>query len=279
MAEFEAAFAEKYNVPLCPGQYGFPGLTNLITALCDDFVIRGRGSKKMICIAQPGKNNAVSIQRNSFNIPSNSMPMRSGPMPSRLSTPRYDAFRMVQPPNSHLNHEHSRYRGQSTSSSSSWMGMPPRRHRPITQHHSQMHRFSQPPPQTSSTFGGLGFGGSSGPGCGGGDFWAELAQFGIYPNPNPSSNLVSGSSARSIFNSTTLGRMSTSPACGSHSPISSPGMDGKTTSMLPTPHSPSPLLHGNKGATHFAFPPTNFWPNNGQDKSGSKQSAVFIPRT
>ena len=27
----------------------------MITALCDDFVIRGRGAKKMICIAQPGK--------------------------------------------------------------------------------------------------------------------------------------------------------------------------------------------------------------------------------
>lgn len=55
MADFEAAFSEKYNVALCPGQYGFPGLTNMITALCDDFVIRGRGAKKMICIAQPGK--------------------------------------------------------------------------------------------------------------------------------------------------------------------------------------------------------------------------------
>ena len=26
MSEFEAAFAEKYMTPLCPGQYGFPGL-------------------------------------------------------------------------------------------------------------------------------------------------------------------------------------------------------------------------------------------------------------
>ena len=50
-------------------------------------------------------------------------------------------------------------------------------------------------------YSGLGFGGSSGPGCGGGDFWAELAQFGIYPTT--SSNLGSGSNnARSIFNST-----------------------------------------------------------------------------
>ena len=47
----------------------------------------------------------------------------------------------------------------------------------------------------------LGFGGSSGPGCGGGDFWAELAQFGIYP-----SNSSSGSAnARSIFSSSISG--------------------------------------------------------------------------
>jgi hypothetical protein len=38
--------------------------------------------------------------------------------------------------------------------------------------------FSQPPPPTH--YGG--FGGSSGPGHGGTDFWNELAQFGIYPN-------------------------------------------------------------------------------------------------
>ena len=56
MSEFEAAFNEKYKIQLCPGQYGFPGLTNLITALSDNFVIRGRGAKKIICIVQPGKN-------------------------------------------------------------------------------------------------------------------------------------------------------------------------------------------------------------------------------
>ena len=90
------------------------------------------------------------------------------------------------------------------------MTMPPRRHRPISQQNSQL-RFNQPPPPPPSTpnsqaYGSsssseLGFGGSSGPGCGGGDFWAELAQFGIYP-----SNSSSGSSnARSIFSSSISG--------------------------------------------------------------------------
>merc|ERR1712223_28465 len=46
MADFEAAFAEKFSTPLCPGQYGFPGLANLISALSDNFVVRGRGPKK-----------------------------------------------------------------------------------------------------------------------------------------------------------------------------------------------------------------------------------------
>ena len=135
---------------------------------------------------------------------------RSTGIPARLSTPRYDAFRMVQP-SSHLSHEHSRaFRGQQ-SANSSWMNMQaPRRSRPMPHQHSQM-RFSQPPPpQTNSlSVGAVGgplgsFGGSSGPGCGGGDFWAELAQFGIYPST--SSNLGSGSSARSFFNSPNLGK-------------------------------------------------------------------------
>ena len=117
---------------------------------------------------------------------------------------------MVQP-SSHLSHEHSRaFRGQQ-SANSSWMNMQaPRRSRPMPHQHSQM-RFSQPPPpQTNSlSVGAVGgplgsFGGSSGPGCGGGDFWAELAQFGIYPST--SSNLGSGSSARSFFNSPNLGK-------------------------------------------------------------------------
>ena len=132
---------------------------------------------------------------------------RSTGIPARLSTPRYDAFRMVQP-SSHLSHEHSRFRGQhQQTANSSWMNMPPRRNRPMPHQHSQM-RFSQPPPpQTlSGAIGGPlgGFGGSSGPGCGGGDFWAELAHFGIYPST--SSNLGSGSSARSFFSSPNVGK-------------------------------------------------------------------------
>ena len=82
----------------------------------------------------------------------------------------------------------------------------PRRSRPIHQQHSQM-RFNPPRQSSTSAYGtnGLGYGGSSGPGCGGGDFWAELAQFGIYPTT--SSNISSGSNnARTIFNSSNLGK-------------------------------------------------------------------------
>ena len=52
MSEFEAAFAEKFMVPLCPGQFGFPGLANLLTAFPDLFAVRGRGPKKMVCIVR-----------------------------------------------------------------------------------------------------------------------------------------------------------------------------------------------------------------------------------
>ena len=138
----------------------------------------------------------------------------------RLSTPRYDAFRMVQPPNVHESFMGREgyaltgpraYRSGGPPNPASWsMTMPPRRHRPISQQNSQL-RFNQPPPPPPSTpnsqaYGSsssseLGFGGSSGPGCGGGDFWAELAQFGIYP-----SNSSSGSAnARSIFSSSISG--------------------------------------------------------------------------
>ena len=32
-SDFEAAFVEKYNVPLLPGQYGYPSLNSLVQAL------------------------------------------------------------------------------------------------------------------------------------------------------------------------------------------------------------------------------------------------------
>merc|ERR1711981_1409675 len=96
----------------------------------------------------------------------------------------------------------------------------------------------------------------------------RIGTIGIYPTT--SSNISSGSNnARTIFNSSNLGRLSTSPGCGS--PILSSGIDGNATSMLPTPHSPSPLLQGNKGTTHFAFPPTNFW----QDKDNNSNGYGF----
>ena len=52
---FQAAFAEKYSTPLCPGQYGFPGLSNLVAAFPDTLAIRGRGTKKLIYYLREGR--------------------------------------------------------------------------------------------------------------------------------------------------------------------------------------------------------------------------------
>ena len=78
----------------------------------------------------------------------------------RLSTPRYDAFRMVQPPNVHESFMGREgyaltgpraYRSGGPPNPASWsMTMPPRRHRPISQQNSQL-RFNQPPPPPPST--------------------------------------------------------------------------------------------------------------------------------
>jgi len=139
------------------------------------------------------------------------------------------------------------------------------RSRPIPQM-----RFTQPPPNYSS---GLGFGGSSGPGCGGGDFWDELAKFGIFPNSN--SALGTSTSARSFnYPTSSNGRQSPTPntAFGSP-PISSPSfLSGNTTSMLPTPHSPSPLLQNRVASTHFAFPPIWSGASQGQQNGNNSQA-------
>ncbi len=132
-------------------------------------------------------------------------------------------------------------------------------------------KFTQPPPlgmsrsvqqQQPSSMGdymsaaGLGFGGSSGPGCGGSDFWNELAQFGIYPSSVKAAS-ETGSSGLSLWNYPSL---SPRRSAFDTSPLSSPSRSGaqnylfgggsasggnNTTSLLPTPHSPSPLLTGN----------------------------------
>jgi len=156
--------------------------------------------------------------------------------------------------------------GYRSVSNNSWMPnnratQAPRSSRPIPQM-----RFTQPPPNFSS---GLGFGGSSGPGCGGGDFWDELAKFGIFPNSN--SALGTSTSARS-FNYPS-GRQSPNTAFGSP-PISSPSfLNGNPTSMLPTPHSPSPLLQNRVSSTHFAFPPIWSGTSQGQQQNGNNTQA------
>ena len=49
-SELEAAFAEKYKTPLCPGKFGYHGINSLIQqGLSKYFTIRGKGNRKMIC--------------------------------------------------------------------------------------------------------------------------------------------------------------------------------------------------------------------------------------
>ena len=88
MSEFEAAFAEKFMVPLCPGQFGFPGLANLLTAFPELFAVRGRGPKKMVCIVRERDARRVSSNpgrgselRNSYG----SRPAHYAPPPKSYS--------------------------------------------------------------------------------------------------------------------------------------------------------------------------------------------------
>lgn len=261
MSEFEAAFAEKYSIPLCPGQYGYPGLSNLIAAFPDTLVIRGRGTKKLICYLREG--------RKSFN--------NGGPPSRPLNNSIYPPEEHHQRPNKNFPGRSDRDRDRSNPNSygyrpvsnNSWMpnsrSMPPRRDsgRPIPQM-----RFTQPPPNFS---GGLGFGGSSGPGCGGGDFWDELAKFGIFPNSN--SALGTSHSATRSFNYSN-GRQSPNGTAFGSPPISSPSFlnNGNATSMLPTPHSPSPLLQNRVASTHFAFPPIWSGASQGQQNGNNSQA-------
>jgi hypothetical protein len=277
MSEFEAAFAEKYSTALCPGQYGYPGLSNLVAAFPDTLAIRGRGTKKLICYMREG--------RKSFSNGTSSRPLNNS-MNSNSSygSDLFGAFRpnpraatYVAPKHLPPQKQYEQRSGMASSngygyrsvSNNSWMpsnrAMQAPRSRPIPQM-----RFTQPPPN----FSGLGFGGSSGPGCGGGDFWDELAKFGIFPNST--SALGTSTSARS-FNYPTQhsnngGRQSPNTAFGSP-PISSPSfLNGNTTSMLPTPHSPSPLLQNRVASTHFAFPPIWSGASQGQQNGTNSQA-------
>jgi hypothetical protein len=255
MSEFEAAFAEKYSIPLCPGQYGFPGLSNLIAAFPDTLAIRGRGTKKLICYLREGRrsfSNGTGLNRplntsfsSNCNFGANPRPVYADPK-NQLPPPK-----QYEPRSGSSVASSSNGYGYRSVGNNSWMPnsrtvLP--RSRPIPQM-----RFTQPPPNFC---GGLGFGGSSGPGCGGGDFWDELAKFGILPNST--SALGTSTSATRSFNYPNSGRVSPntafgSPPTGPTSPASL--MNRNPTSMLPTPHSPSPLLQNRVGSTHFAFPP------------------------
>lgn len=287
MSEFEAAFAEEYSLPLCPGQYGFPGLSNLIAAFPDTLAIRGRGTKKLICYLREG--------RRSFSNGTSSRPLSNSFNNSGTSCSTYTSNFGVNPRPAYAAPKHlppqKQYEQRTSSSSSSmtsssngygyrsvsnnsWMpssrALPPRS-RPIPQM-----RFTQPPPNFSS---GLGFGGSSGPGCGGGDFWDELAKFGIFPNSNASLGAsTSGTSASntrsSAFNYSNSGGGRQSPNTAFGSPPMSPAsfMNGNPTSMLPTPHSPSPLLQNRVASTHFAFPPIWSGSSQGQQNGSNGQA-------
>jgi len=67
-SEFENAFVEKYDTPLCPGQYGHPSLNSLIQALPEYFAIKGRGTRKMIWYLRDG-HSEHNIISNMYNAP------------------------------------------------------------------------------------------------------------------------------------------------------------------------------------------------------------------
>ncbi|TRY81000.1 hypothetical protein TCAL_13813 [Tigriopus californicus] len=74
-SDLEALFAEKYKTALSPGQYGYPNIKNLLeSGLSKHFTIRGRGSRKVICVAKemPEKSQDSSTMSSYFN---------SAPMP------------------------------------------------------------------------------------------------------------------------------------------------------------------------------------------------------
>jgi len=281
MSEFEAAFAEKYSLPLCPGQYGYPGLSNLVAAFPDTLAIRGRGTKKLICYLRDGRKSFSNGNGTSSRPLNNSMNSSTSSYGSDLFGASYNrpnprAATYVAPKHLPPQKQYDQRSGMASSngygyrsvSNNSWMpsnrAMQAPRSRPIPQM-----RFTQPPPNFSS---GLGFGGSSGPGCGGGDFWDELAKFGIFPNST--SALGTSTSARS-FNQypSNNGRQSPNTAFGSP-PISSPSfLNGNPTSMLPTPHSPSPLLQNRVASTHFAFPP--IWSGSSQGQQNGNNSQAY----
>lgn len=273
MSEFEAAFAEKYMTPLCPGQYGYPGLANLMMAFPECLTIRGRGTKKMIVFLRDGRGGGGKTSGGSGG-PSRSYPTMAPSSSMMRSTYgcRGDSSKYYPAPSSSSSRNQQYMTGSSgynRASSTSWMqsGLSRSQSRGHQQRSSssassQM-RFNQPPPNY-----GLGFGGSSGPGCGGGEFWAELAQFGIFPQSTSSNSLGTARSFNQL--SSGGGGVSSSGRSPYGSPVSSPSsfFTGNPTSMLPTPHSPSPLLQSNRVATtHFAFPP--IWPSTHHSGSGS----------
>lgn len=250
VSEFEAAFAEKYATPLCPGQYGFPGLANLIAALPDNFVIRGRGPRKMIWYLSEGRNlSAITATKPCFPAPSGrGLAPSSSATPTRYSTPRHEGFRMMPHPQHH------------SSNSQNWRAGP---------EINGMERRSvaagrgRPIPKAGNNMLGYGGGGALGGGAAQyGDFWTELAQFGIYPTTTAAAAAaaaVKGTAASGGgSNNYWYNHQQARPL--SVSPNNNIGLLGGSpiTSMLPTPHSPSPLFN-NPMSTQFAFPPGNFW--------------------
>ena len=119
--------------------------------------------------------------------------------PSHYSQPKPYTHLRQESSSSHMMRQDSRHSGQGTWSNRVLHPPPaPQRNHRTTP--SQM-RFSQPPPPSFANFNSQpGFGGSSGPGCGGGDFWAELAHFGIYPSTSASTlGTTSQAVARNTF--------------------------------------------------------------------------------
>lgn len=83
-SDLEAAFTDKYKVPLCPGQFGFHSVNTLIqSGMGKLFTLRGRGARKLICPIGDAKGPVMSSSRSSTDIRS---------MDLKESRPRLDLF-------------------------------------------------------------------------------------------------------------------------------------------------------------------------------------------
>jgi len=295
MSEFEAAFAEKYKTALCPGQYGFPSLAALIQSPVmseEQFLIRGSGARRMIWYTRDGSGPNLSLASGSSSQPTRGVTRdmvshnfafherMTSAINNVTSQQRYPGLRSdirVGPSiGKSWGASTNLQRTAITSSSAQF----PRAIRGVQPPSGNPNRFIYPPPLQSNAFLGFSYGSlipqqlQTQQSELGAAYWGNLARFGLFPNGSggvaPSSFAMTNQSSSMDqlgFNagqgmSSVCGR-SLSGALVPPPPLSrlSPSLGSPLNhcSMLPTPHSPSPMMPGS-GSSPFAFPPT-YWPN------------------